>query len=147
MHASHHRHFSFGGERCGRRGGWRRSHPDLEEAMKGIFGIRRPLRFLAHKLDLDRNQTATLAAVLDDIKTERAQAAVDDRRTRKLFIEALSGDTFDAEKAKEAAAQRVESTRRVQEAIVGGLGKVHALLDEQQRERWIYLIQSGVLSF
>ena len=46
----------------------------------GPFGVRRPLRFLAYKLDLDEAQTAELAAILDDLKTERAQAAVDQRR-------------------------------------------------------------------
>src|SRR5689334_20871344 len=47
----------------------------------GGFGVRRPLRFLAHRLELDEAQVAELAAILSDLKTERAQAAVDDRRT------------------------------------------------------------------
>ena len=47
----------------------------------GSFGVRRPLRFLAHKLELDETQVAELASILNDLKTERAQAAVDDRRT------------------------------------------------------------------
>ena len=46
----------------------------------GGFGVRRPLRFLAHKLDLDNDQVVQLARILDELKIERAQAAVDDRR-------------------------------------------------------------------
>src|SRR5262245_8462388 len=44
----------------------------------GGFGVRRPLRFLAHKLELDEQQVVQLARILDELKTERAQAAVDD---------------------------------------------------------------------
>ena len=58
----------------------------------GGFGVRRPLRFLAHKLDLDEKQVVQLARILDELKTERAQAAVDDRRTLAEFADALAGD-------------------------------------------------------
>jgi hypothetical protein len=47
----------------------------------GAFGVRRPLRFLAYKLNLNEEQVAQLAKILDELKTERAQSAVDDRRT------------------------------------------------------------------
>src|SRR5437667_12835797 len=46
----------------------------------GAFGVRRPLRFLAYKLGLNEAQVAEMARILNDLKTERAQAAVDDRR-------------------------------------------------------------------
>jgi hypothetical protein len=58
----------------------------------GSFGVRRPLRFLAHKLDLNDEQVAELARVLDDLKTERAQGAVDQRRTTATFADAVAGD-------------------------------------------------------
>src|SRR4051812_3965191 len=45
----------------------------------GSFGVRRPLRFLAYKLNLSEEQVGQLAKILDELKTERAQAAVDDR--------------------------------------------------------------------
>ena len=35
------------------------------------FGVRRPLRFLAHKLDLDEKQITALMRILDEVKTER----------------------------------------------------------------------------
>src|SRR5262245_14602726 len=47
----------------------------------GGFGIRRPLRFLAHQLELDDAQINALARILDELKTERAQGEVDQRRT------------------------------------------------------------------
>ena len=62
-------------------------HHDDEGA--GAFGVRRPLRFLAHKLDLDEKQVTALARILDELKTERAQAAVDDRRSLAEFADAV----------------------------------------------------------
>src|SRR5262245_788574 len=47
----------------------------------GAFGVRRPLRYLAYKLDLREEQTNELARILAELKTERAQAEVDERRT------------------------------------------------------------------
>src|SRR5690349_282243 len=43
----------------------------------GAFGVRRPLRFLAYRLNLSETQVEELAKILDELKTERAQAAVD----------------------------------------------------------------------
>src|SRR5437868_3961093 len=67
----------------------------------GSFGVRRPLRFLTHKLDLDDRQIAELARILDELKTERAQAEVDRRRSLTAFADALTGDAFDAGKGAE----------------------------------------------
>jgi Spy/CpxP family protein refolding chaperone len=110
------------------------------------FGVRRPLRFLAAKLDLDDAQVRRLAEILDELKTERAQAAVDDRRTLTAFAEALAGETFDAAKAASAAALRNDSTERVAKAVVRALERIHVLLQPEQRERFAYLIRTGVVA-
>src|SRR5438477_3399678 len=75
---------------CGPGGGWghgwhghEERHASGEgwgEGEGGGFGVRRPLRFLAYKLELDDRQVPELARILDDLKTERAQAEVDRRR-------------------------------------------------------------------
>ena len=81
----------------------------------GGFGVRRPLRFLAHKLELDEKQVVLLARILDQLKTERAQASVDDRRALGEFADALAGDAFDTTKAAAAGDRRVESNKRLRE--------------------------------
>src|SRR5438552_15014816 len=73
----------------------------------GAFGVRRPLRFLAHKLDLRDDQVAELARILDDLKTERAQGAVDHRRTTASFADAIAAESFDEAKVKDGAEARV----------------------------------------
>jgi len=112
----------------------------------GAFGVRRPLRFLAYKLNLAEAQVAELARILDAIKTERAQAAVDVRRTLSSFAEAIEGDTFDAAKANAGATLRMQSAERLKGAVVTALGELHRLLDPEQRKLLAYLIRTGALS-
>ena len=112
----------------------------------GAFGVRRPLRYLAYKLDLSEQQVAELACILGDLKTERAQSEVDGRRTLAAFAEAFGKDSFDAARAGEGAALRVRSAERLRDAIVGALGRIHALLDPEQRGRFAYLIRTGAIT-
>lgn len=112
----------------------------------GPFGVRRPLRFLAYKLGLSREQMAELATVLDELKTERAQAAVDHRRATSALADAVSGDAFDAAKVAEAGALRVESAERLKAAIAKALERVHGVLDEEQRKRFAYFLRTGVIA-
>jgi hypothetical protein len=107
--------------------------------------VRRPLRFLAYKLELDEKQVSELARILDELKTERAQAEVDRRRTLSGFADAVQGEAFDQTRAKEAADLRVASAERLRDAVTKALGRIHALLDNDQRERLAYLIRTGTL--
>jgi hypothetical protein len=134
-HGGHHGH---GGEDGG--------EPEGEGFGGGSFGVRRPLRFLAYKLELDEKQVAELARILDDLKTERAQGEVDRRRSLSGFADAVGGATFDTARVKEAAQLRVATAERLRDAVSGALGRLHALLDDAQRERLAYLIRTGVLS-
>jgi Spy/CpxP family protein refolding chaperone len=112
----------------------------------GAFGVRRPLRFLAHKLDLRDEQVAELARILDDLKTERAQGAVDHRRTTASFADAIAAETFDESKVKEGADTRVKSAERLRDAVVKALGRIHSVLDAEQRGKLAYLLRTGALS-
>ena len=130
-------------------GRWERhfySDPAQEALPSGTFGVRRPLRFLAYKLQLDERQVGELAAILNELKTERAQAAVDDRRTLTAFADAVAGESFDEARAGGAAEQRVKSAERLQGAVRQALAKIHALLDPEQRARLAYLIRTGALT-
>jgi Spy/CpxP family protein refolding chaperone len=124
-------------------GPWRGSGEDFGA---GAFGVRRPLRFLAYKLNLSEEQVAQLAKILDELKTERAQAAVDDRRTVAAFADAIGLETFAEARAREGGDLRVKSAERLRDAVVTALGKIHAVLDSGQRAQLAYLIRTGVLS-
>ena len=137
--------YGFGGGFAER--GWdeRRASGDRFGDGSGL-GVRRPLRFLAYKLDLDERQVSELAKILSDLKTERAQAEVDSRRTVSAFADSVAGAEFDETKAHDAAKLRVTSAERLRDAVVKALGKIHAMLDPEQRERFAYLIRTGTLS-
>ena len=141
---SHHRH-EHGPERGPGARGWEDEGMGRGFGDEGGFGVRRPLRFLAYKLGLDDRQVAELARVLDELKTERAQVAVDDRRALSEFADALAGETFDAAKASTGGDRRVESARRLRDTLVRSLQQIHAMLNPEQRARLAYLIRTGVL--
>jgi Spy/CpxP family protein refolding chaperone len=111
----------------------------------GAFGVRRPLRFLAFKLGLEETQVSELAKILDELKTERAQAAVDDRRALTAIAEAVGADSFDEAKAKGAATLRVKSAENLQDAVNRAMGRIHAILNPEQRAKLAYLIRTGSL--
>jgi Spy/CpxP family protein refolding chaperone len=120
--------------------------PGGDDFGSGGFGVRRPLRFLAYKLDLDEAQVTELAAILSELKTERAQAAVDLRRTTSALADAVAAEAFDGAKAKAAAEERVKSDERVQAAVTRALGRIHGLLQAEQRAKLAYLLRTGALS-
>lgn len=134
----------------GRGGGGEGSHASGAEYGDGDggghFGVRRPLRFLAFKLDLDERQVAELARILDVLKTERAQAEVDRRRTVSAFADAIAGETFDGGKAADGARLRVSSAERLRDAVVTALQQIHGILDPEQRAKLAYLIRTGTLT-
>lgn len=101
---------------------------------------------MARKLGLDEAQVATLAAILNDIRTERAQASVNERRSVGAFADLLEAEAFDHDKAKEIVAQRAESAQNLAEASAKTIERTHDLLDEEQRQHLAYLLRSGVLT-
>lgn len=144
---------AHGGSPCGPRSKpWRRARHDdhgphhHHSRGGGAFGVRRPLRFMARQLDLDEEQVEAMAAILDDLKTERAQAKVDDRKTVATIADAFLADAFDGESVAAATESRADSRRRVEEAVARALERTFALLDPDQRKRLSYLLRSGQLS-
>jgi len=119
--------------------------PDHGDLGAGAFGVRRPLRFLAYKLQLNDGQVEELARILNELKTERAQAEVDGRRAVAALADAVAGPAFDEQHALGGAALRVKSAEHLRDVVVKALGRIHALLEPEQRARLAYLIRTGTL--
>jgi len=128
---------------CGPRFGWHQAEDDL---MGSHFGVRRPLRFLAWKLDLDQKQIEQIAKILDQLKTDRAQAAVDDRRTLTDFAEAFASEQFGESQAKAGVERRKQSAEQLGQSVYKALSAIHGVLNAEQRERFAYLVRTGALS-
>src|SRR5213076_2021665 len=132
----HHESFWTG---CGphARAAWEEAAPWIAAASgffgAAAFGVRRPLRFLAFRLGLDERQVREVARILDDLKTERAQASVDHRRMSAALADVLVADTFDAGAAAEAGTTRLQSAERMRQATVHALERLHGVLRPEQR--------------
>ena len=147
---SHHRSTPASRCDCDAAGASRREHHVAHHHYPGSgsesgLGVRRPLRFLAWKLGLSETQVTEFATVLNALKTERAQAEVDDRRSLALLADAAEGEPYDTTKAGEAVRLRVRSAEQVQAKVVESLARMHALLEPEQRARLAYLLRTGTL--
>ena len=111
-----------------------------------MFGIRRPLRVMAHELELEEEQVEKLARAIDELKTVRAQAAVDERRSVGLIADALLGGELDRGKLSEALELRVKSAQLLRDAVLEALGDTHGMLRAEQRKKLAYLLRSGVIT-
>jgi len=80
------------------------------------------------------------------LKTERAQARLDEQKSIAGVADAVDGETFDAEAATEALELRVDAARRLKGEVLSTLQKTHDMLDSEQRKRLAYLLRSGQLT-
>jgi Spy/CpxP family protein refolding chaperone len=111
-----------------------------------MFGVRRPLRVMAHELELDEDQIEKLARAIDELKTVRAQAAVDERRSVGSIADALLGGELDKGKLSEALELRVKSAQQLRDAVLATLSDTHAMLRPEQRKKLAYLLRSGQIT-
>ena len=107
-----------------------------------MFSVKRPLRFLIHKLELEEEQILVVADVLSDFKIEKDYADVERRRAKKVLVSALKGDDFDHETAAEGVKQQVDAVEKLHTAFVAGLERIHEVLDASQREKLAFLLGS-----
>jgi hypothetical protein len=134
----------FGSRRWGAQGGTPNSYYTWSQGP--TFGVRRPLRYLAFKLDLSEEQVRDVAEVLNRLKTARGQSQLDWERSVADAADAFASGTFDESKAKDALTRRVRSTETLNDELLTALRKIHAILHEDQRREFAYLLRSGGIS-
>lgn len=119
----------------------------FEEELFGAtgLGVRRPLRFLAWKLELDDAQIAQLARILERLKLERAQASLDQRRAAADLADAIESGEFARAKVDAAGELRTAAARRVESAVADAIESLHALLAPEQRTRLAELVRTGAI--
>ncbi len=111
------------------------------------FGVRRPLRYLSHHLDLDENQTRRMAAILNQLKTEREQATLDEKRCASALAQLLEAGTPTLEETREVLSPRVASAEHLKEEVAKAIVAISSFLDDDQRGELITLMQTGQVSF
>ena len=65
---------------------------------------------------------------------------------REEVADAVASDTFEADKVAAIAAERVKIAERLRDAVTKALGRFHALLEPEQRQKLAYLIRTGALT-
>jgi Spy/CpxP family protein refolding chaperone len=97
---------------------------------------------MARQLELSEDQTEHMAAILDELKTQRAQAKVDHKKAVGAIADALAAESFDAQKVSAATEARAASAAEVERAVAKALERTYALLDAEQRKRLAYLLRT-----
>lgn len=109
----------------------------------GSFGGRRPLRYLSYQLDLDEPQRRQIGAVLDEVKVEREQADLDEKKMVASLAEQIGRPEVTVDSLKQTLSSRVRSTEQIQSTIAEALEKIVGILDTDQREEFAYLLRTG----
>lgn len=131
----------------GRHPAWQSMRPMLSWHAGPTLGVRRPIRYLAYKLDLDDAQVRELAGILDRLKNARAQTDVDWRRSNSDLAQALEGGEFDEPAVRSALDTRGRSAETLRAETLDALKRLHRLLDPEQRRELAYLVRSGGITF
>ena len=108
-----------------------------------MFGVRRPLRHLAWKLNLDEDQVRKLVDILDKLKTGYAQARLDRDRSTSDVAAVFSAAEFDADRANAAIGMRTRATEALNQELLTAIRSLFELLNEEQRKEFAYLLRSG----
>ena len=107
------------------------------------FGVRRPLRHLAWKLNLSETQVRDIVDVLDRLKTAYNQARLDQDRSTSEVAAVFSATEFNSERVSSALSTRTRATEVLNQELLGAVRRIFELLNEEQRREFAYLLRSG----
>ncbi len=107
------------------------------------FGVRRPLRHLSHRLDLDDSQIRRMASVLNQLKTEREQADIDEKRSIAAIADLLSEGTPTLDECRETLSSRLTTAKQLNEETAKAMVAISDLLDDDQRLEFTNLLLTG----
>lgn len=125
----------------------RNTHYETRSHRGAQFGVRRPLRYLGYQLDLSENQMRRMGSVLNAIKNEREQLALDEKRTLSAVADLLTEGVPTLEELNDALALRNTSSEKLQGEIAQALAQIADMLDEDQREQFVGLLVNGSIAF
>ncbi|AKT39414.1 Spy/CpxP family protein refolding chaperone [Chondromyces crocatus] len=104
---------------------------------------RRMLGFLFERLDTTAGQEKVITAALDDLRSTAEAHRGELRRTRADVAAATRSPSFDETRLGELFARHDDALTTMRKELVGALAKIHAVLDDRQRERLADLLESG----
>jgi uncharacterized membrane protein len=106
----------------------------------GLFAVMRRLQLTPDQQTVVREELEQLGATLREHRQEWGQSRHD-------VAQAVRGESFDATVMGELFGRHDERLGEVRKAVMEALGKIHAVLDETQRQRLAELIDRGASPF
>lgn len=119
-----------------RGGGWARPGMGGRWWRGGVFAMMRRLQLTPDQQTVVREELEQLGASLREHRAEWSAS-------RRDVAQAVRGESFDATVMGELFGRHDERLGEVRRAVMEALGKIHAVLDETQRERLAELIDRG----
>ena len=144
------RGYVWGGGGCGYAGrsSWE-GGPGGEQAQqdhhhrRGWSGNRWFLRGLFERLDTTPGQEKVIIAAIDEMRDAAETLRGEVRKTREDVAKAARSPSFDETVMGEAFARHDQGLETMRKAAVGAMARIHAVLDERQREKLADIIESG----
>jgi hypothetical protein len=94
-------------------------------------------------LNLTEAQIRDVVDVLDKLKTDYNQAQLDRDRSTSEIAAVFSGAEFDSTRASAALSMRTRATDALNQELLAAMQRIFALLNEDQRRDFAYLLRSG----
>jgi uncharacterized membrane protein len=101
------------------------------------------LRRLFARLDTTPGQEREIRAAIEDFQTSARGAKDGVKEARNDVARAIRSESFDDGALADAGARVDGATSHVREAFASALKRVHAVLDDRQRERLAELLEKG----
>jgi Spy/CpxP family protein refolding chaperone len=101
------------------------------------------LRGLFERLDTTPGQEKVILSAVDEMRDAGESLRGEVRKTREDVAKATRSPSFDETVLGEAFARHDQALESVRKAAVGAMAKIHAVLDERQREKLADIIASG----
>lgn len=115
----------------------------------GGFGFRRRffLSFLFDRLGTTPSQEKVIVSAVDELRAAAEAHRSEIRSTRADVAAAMRSPSLDETRLGELFARHDTAIESLRKAAVGALGKVHAVLEDRQREQLADLIEIGPAAF
>jgi Spy/CpxP family protein refolding chaperone len=101
------------------------------------------LRGLYEQLDTTPGQEKVIREAADELRDNARKLKDEVRGSRTDVAQAVRSPSFDETRIGEVFAKHDTAIESMRKAAVGAVAKVHAVLDDKQRERLAELIESG----
>jgi Spy/CpxP family protein refolding chaperone len=104
---------------------------------------RRRLQWLYRELETTPEQERTIKDAVEEVLDARHALLRERRKSGEDFAESIAGDSFDENVLGETFSRQDDRVRDLQKALAGALGRVHAVLDPDQRRRLARILARG----